>query len=265
MQNFDAPARDRLVQQCRRLAGELKQKAAKGASYEALEGIRQELRRSKEAYFDVLPRVPLSRCPHTNELLVRAFDPVGVDGLWWQEGQLIEFDEPAPPPTFQVLLGALNMNGKPPQGGPSEALVGPEVPYVIPRILEMPEMMAVVSEVRMANDYIAYPIAYFSTESPPPGSLTQSWRESQYSFQTPAGTPAWTVKTDPWDFDLERWVEVRKLQWVDPGDEDMQVRSGSWAEYPFRAVTGRREQQIIEGSDVWTEPPPSGEELEPFE
>jgi hypothetical protein len=63
-----------------------------------------------------------------------------------------------------VLRGAVNFNNLRPVAGRIEVWPGPEVPYVIPRLLEMPGMLAVISHIGMDTGYTVYPIAY-SAES----------------------------------------------------------------------------------------------------
>jgi hypothetical protein len=135
----------------------IKERSLKAAEADEL---KLETRRLKAAYFAGLPRLPLSCCPHTSAPLVKAFDPWGVDGYWWQEEESAPYQEPPPPPSFAVLTGALGLNGKPPKGGPRKpAHVGPDVPFVIPRILSLPTMVAVVRGITMENGYRAFPIA----------------------------------------------------------------------------------------------------------
>ena len=220
-----------------------------------------------QEYYDRLPRMTLSRCPYCKELLKHVFDPWGVDGLWWQESEATSCDEPETCPHFAVLLGAVNLNGLEPKGGSHgrEAHVGPEVPYVIPRVLDLPTMVAVISSLRMANGYTAYPIAYISDVAPPPGSLTQSWTRTTYSFRDAAGRHAWTVKTDPWDFELLRWVAKGKVRWIERSDPQFVLSEEGVTAFPYDNLLGRRERVIIEGNKLRTLPPPAGEEIDPFD
>ena len=218
-----------------------------------------------KTYFDRLPRRTLSRCPFCAAPLVRAFDPWGIEGFWWQHDETVPFEEPAAPPHFGVLLGAVNLNGQPPRGGRSPAHLGPEVPYVIPRLLEQPGLAAVVAAMPLTTGYTAYPIAYFSETPHPPGFYTQPWTKTQYDFQDAEGTWRWTLRHDPWDFDLRPWVERGKLRWIEPGDDTFTVQRGPWDAFPYRDLEGRREQLIIEDDTLTTIPPPSGEAIDPFE
>src|SRR5262245_60921179 len=123
-------------------------------------------RQAEAEYFEDAPRVALSCCPFDGKPLLRSFDPFGLDGLWWRTGATPE--EPPSCRHFCVLLGALDFAGNVPQAGDFEVHPGPGRPFVIPRLLDHPSMLAVISQFRMENGYLAYPIAYFAERRPPP-------------------------------------------------------------------------------------------------
>src|SRR5262245_33560632 len=96
-------------------------------------------------YFQRLPRVAVSCCPIDGKTLYRTIDPYGFDGLWWRSDAA-----PAEPPScphFCLLRGAVNLYARPVRSGDFAAQVGPEAPYVIPRILEKPGVLAVTSQI----------------------------------------------------------------------------------------------------------------------
>ena len=242
-------------------------KAVKDGSLKSgdLDALKREFRRLMSLYFDGLPRTALSRCPHTGTPLTRVFDPWGVDGYWWQEGELAKHEEASAPPTFAVLTGALDLRDKPPRGGPrEEAHVGPAVPFVIPRLLKMPGMIAVVSCVDLENGYRAYPVAYFSSERILPGTLTSTWCRTSYDWRDAAGNPSYTFPVDLWDFDLAPWIAQGKVRWIAPNDRSLKLLGKDDGHCPYVDLPGRRERQIIKGDAMRTEPPPSGERVDPF-
>lgn len=182
----------------------------------------------------------LSRCPFSGKPLVRAFDPWGIDGFWWQRDKIRNADEPPPPRHFLLLQGAVSLNGLPPKGGRHEALVGPEVPFVIPRILSREGVVAVISSITMANGYTAFPVAYYSMTQPEPGCLTQGWREDSYSYVDADGRPAWRIDAQPWDFDLRHWVQSGRVTWINQNDPLALVNEGSWADSRDAMTQSRR-------------------------
>lgn len=230
-----------------------------------LDELKREFRRLKSEYFAGLPRQAVSRCPHTAAPLVRVFDPWSVDGYWWQEGELAAYDEPVAGPTFAVLTGAVNLNGHPPKGGPrKEAHIGPDVPFVIPRLLKLPSMVAVISCVDMDCGYKAYPIAYFSQEKPKPGSLTSTWRRTSYEWRDEKNAPCFGYPTDPWDFELEPWIQQGKVMWIEPNDRGLKLVGKADGRCPYVGLPGQRGRQIIKGERLRMEPPPAGEVINPF-
>lgn len=240
----------------------IRQKTLSSADEDALKRTSRQL---KTAYFAGLPRIPLSKCPFTGQPLVRAFDPWGVDGFWWQEGEAGPCAEPPAPPTFAVLTGALSLAGKPPLGGPTaDAHVGPPVPYVIPRILNLPGMVAVISSIPLQCGYLAYPIAYFSQTKPAPGTLTSPWTRTSYAWVDADGDPSSSYPTDPWDFNLGPWIDQGKVRWIAGSDASFTVQSGSAAQCPYTGLEGAHVRQILRGDRVQTPPPPNGEEINPF-
>lgn len=232
----------------------------------AHERLRLEGDRLHRAYWDGVPRLPLSACPRCGQILHKAFDPWGIEGWFWQE-KMGEDDLVEPPscPHFAVLLGAVNLNGLPPRGGRYRAHLGPEVPYVIPRVLSLPGMAAVISTVPLENGYTTYPIAYFAEPLPKPFYLTSPWTRTTFNFTNDAGESRWTYKNDPWDFELEPWIAKGLLHWITPGDPSLRVVSTP-APCPYVGLTGRRQPIEIEGDRLYPISVPDGRDLgDPFE
>jgi hypothetical protein len=236
-----------------------------GAGYQEVEQLKRVFVDVRRAYYEQLPRVPMSRCPICNEVLRLSFDPWGVDGFWWQEKLPGDHAEPQPCPHFGLLQGAVNLNGQLPLGHPRvESFVGPAVPFVIPRVLQQRPVLAVISSIEMLNGYTAYPIVYYKGHDLPAGSFTQSWTRARYSFSDGRGGFPWRVDTDPWDFELTPWIERGKVVWIAPGDPDLQPRSHQDGPCPYAGLPGARERQYISDGRLWTRPAPAGEEIAPF-
>ena len=206
---------------------------------EALRTIGQKNQRTKESlrdartagvnnYFENLPRVPLSRCPFCEALHLRAFDPWGVDGLWWQHQEcIVPIQEPSPCPHFRFLQGAVHFGNRTPNGGHSDAVVGPDSPFVIPRILEMNGFVAVIAQIRIGDGFTGWPIAYFSDQPTNAWDLHQEWTKTTFRFKLPnRDRVAWKIADDPWDFDLRRWLASGALQWVAPNDPEWRLKRG---------------------------------------
>lgn len=260
-----AEERARLIDRVRDLERALHEGSRERPSmpYEERAALNEQEGAAEDEYFAGLPRVPMSRCPVCGKALVRAFDPWGLDGFWWQEKLRRKFDEPPACEHFRVLTGALGLNGRPPAGGTEESHPGPEVPYVIPRVLEYPTMVAVVAALPMLNGYTAYPIAYFSEQPPGKLMLANPWIFTSATTRTSKGA-IWTIFTDPWDFELLPWVERGQVRWIEPNGEGTVLSTKEAAEFPFAALPGARQKQVIIDDKRRLLAPPAGEEVDPF-
>jgi len=221
--------------------------------------------RKKDAlkqYFALLPTYTLSRCPHCEAPLRATFDPWGFDGFWWQEKRSGDKPEPQGCEHFRVLTGAVILAG-PPQGGGAQAHLGGDAPFVIPAVLKHPGMTAVLSEVPMAPQHRAYPIAYFSTQPPDAFGLANPWTRTSCTFTLPDGRVSFDYKTDPWDFNLKRYAESGALRWLDPKRTGA-VLNTPGEPLPFKLPEPPHHQLVLSGDYLDKLPPPSGEKIEPF-
>jgi hypothetical protein len=191
----------------------------------------------EQAYFELLPRLPLSTCPFDGRPLHRSFDPFGLDGLWWRRDAAPE--ETAACPHFCVLLGAVNFRGHTPPPVHFEVGCGPEAPFVIPRLLELPGVLAVISRLEMTAGHHAYPIAYFAERRPPPQQLTASWARNSYHYTTQLGEDRWRAPRETHDYDLAPWLEEGKVRWRPP-DDDTLALAGLSERCPFVGIEGAR-------------------------
>lgn len=217
-------------------------------------------------YGDRLPRVPFSRCPHTQVVLKRSFDPFALDGPWWHKSRTVKIEEPAAPPTFMVVLGALDLRGREPVEAVAPVLPGPAAPFVVPRLLRLPGMKAVISQLPVGTGDVAYPIAYFSEEPHPPARLHQPWLRQDMWYPNDSGGTSWGIKNDPWDFDLRPWIESGQLLWIRPGDADTTLRSHAEGEAcPYLDLPGERLPQTLGGGKRGVMDLPDGSPVLPFE
>jgi hypothetical protein len=216
-------------------------------------------------YADRLPRVIMGACPFTGAPLKRTFDPFGLDGPWWQEDREVELDEPSAPGTFRVLLGALALHNRTPSEVTASVLPGPEVPFVVPRLLGLPGMVAVVSRLELETGDIAYPISYYSTEEIPERKLHQFWLQQALWFELD-GASAWLIANDPWDFDLQPWISANKLRWIQPGDESGRVVGPeSGLPCPYVGLSGARAPQQLVAGEREIGDLPDGTPINPYE
>ena len=248
-------AHRRLILEIRELEPEISKLAAvSDPRWRELEQKRSALLRGIEPliqeYWNWVPAVRLSRCPFCQKDLARLFDPVDLAGFWWMDRTQRLRPEPECCEHFCLLLGAVNLNGLAPRGGLFECRPGPDMPYVIARILEMPTMTAVVSCIPMQCGYNAYPAVYFSQTPPNKGSLTQSWSRKEYRFTLEDGRSAWDITHEADDYDLTPWITRGKLRWfhegaLSPADASAQACLSGRQAHPFQNVAGKARSQIL--------------------
>lgn len=177
----------------------------------------------EQQYFRDLPRPAMAPCPFCGKPLHRSFDPFGLDGLWWRSDAQPE--EPTPCPHFCVLLGAVRLDAPPP---PAAFAVhpGPARPFLLPRLLELPGMTAVISQLPVEGG-LAWPVAYFAPRRPPVQHLAAGWGRTNLVYTTQLGEHAWRPAGDVPDFDLGPWVTGGRVRWCRPGTDRTVLDEGA--------------------------------------
>lgn len=216
-------------------------------------------------YGECLPAVPISRCPFCQTVLEYVFDPMGFDGMWWAKDDIVP-TQPPDEPHYRVLQGAVDFHGREPDEAEPNGCVlpGPSVPFVIPRLLQLPGMIAVVSNLTLPHEDAAYLIAYFSEKEIDPYELHECWGRESFGIQDEDGEDVtWGAANDLWDFELQPWIDQGRLKWIEPGDPKLVIKDSG--KCPYIGLPGIREPQVIEVGKLGTLPPPDGEPIDPFE
>jgi hypothetical protein len=163
---------------------------------------------------------------------------MGVDGLWWNCNQPLRPLQQLPV-DFIGLAGALRL-GSPLEKTPFEVRPGPEVPYVVPRLLALPGICAVLSQVQIGQ-HMGYAIAYFAEHPEQVANGINTWGTDFYEVVDSQGALTWSRDGDnaalDRDADLKPWMEAGKLLWIQPGDTSMTLRSDT-RPCPFLALKG---------------------------
>ncbi len=214
------------------------------------------LEQTLDEYLRRLPIVPLSCCPICQQPLLRSYDPFGLNGPWW----LSEAPRVVAPqcPHFCVLRGAVHFGARAPQGPEGGIHTGPEVPYVIPRLLEQPGMLAVITRLALESAVAVYTIGYFALRRPPAEELTADWPDARFAYTDAFGETGSREASDSWDFELAPWIERGKLAWWEPGAERPVVER-----CPYLDLPGRRAQLVVGPHGVEVSAPPSSRADEP--
>jgi hypothetical protein len=224
----------------------------KKLNYEKSE-IRKKLSNILLEYFENVEIISLSRCPICNEKLRHSFDKYGIDGFWWSESTRIkEILEPEHCKHFKLMQGAVNLNNLMPNGGIFRSLIGPEVPYVIPAILNNPDTYSVISSIKLEDGHIAYPIVYFSDKEISTGLGSGTWINYSYYLGNFEEEFISDKEEDKWDFNLRSWVQNGKLKWIEPNDNEFKISTKPLSQFPYYNIKGTKEIQILQGDNIWT-------------
>jgi hypothetical protein len=208
-----------------------------------------------DQYLAALPVVALSRSPLSGDLLEYAIDTAGVNGLWWNSSMPVRPLQTLPA-DFVGLAGALCV-GTPLESTPFEVRPGPEVPYVVPRLLALPGVCAVLTQLPI-GPHTGYAVCYFADHPELVANRVNTWGTDFYEVVDDQGTLMWSYDGDSAaldrDFDLTPWMEAGKLLWTLPGDTSMTLRSDTQA-CPFLALKGSQmDSTLFEGIRTEDEP-----------
>jgi hypothetical protein len=221
---------------------------------------RQDLLQQEEnlklRYQESLPQVPISRCPIDGSLVHKRMDIFGLDGLWWEVGasdelpigdsrHVITYTGALRAPSVDLAGAALTKRAR--------ILPGPEVPYVIPRLLHIPGVRCVISWVQLFSGRGgAYLTTYFAEPGFPAREAHQMWLRESFDFLDDVGHRRWRIATDRWDFDLVPWLRDRrdKVYWIAPSDPAMTAITGSPEQCPYVDAPGARFPREIKNGVV---------------
>jgi len=203
-----------------------------------------------ESYIKGLPIVPISRCPFTKETVNHSIDMFGIDGLWWNN-EVPQRPEEKLPKTFFAYTGALKTE-KPIEKFSFMCCPGPEIPFVVPRLLEQPEIKAVIYSIKVGN-HTAYPIFYFAEPMAYNVERINNWATEDYSYENANGdayADSYFMISEDYDFDLKKWIEQGKLLWIKPEDSSMALNESAEG-CPYIGLEGRKEISYIQDGEIW--------------
>jgi hypothetical protein len=174
--------------------------------------------------------------------------------------------------------GALNLNGHQPIEAHAPVTtvtnrsiyMAAGVPFVKPRVLNLPTMLAVIHSFPVAEKYTAYPVVYFAQEMPSQDDFCIPWACTEYvdfhhksNRQLKSKDHPKVVmiakRSDVQDYDLQKWVDKKKLFWVDPITENGLLTK---KEFPYASEVGKRHPYCIRDGVLTDLPNPVAREPE---
>ncbi len=176
-------------------------------------------------------------------------DTYGLDGWFWRYRSSARRAPESLPSTWLAMAGAMRIQ-PPVEDLPYVAMPGPDVPYVVPKMLATPGVRAVIAEVPVGG-HTGWAITYFGPREDVP-MLVNLWGTDSY----PVRGHEWATwgATMPWlpdyDFDLRPWLDSGSLLWIEPGDTSSALRSGADG-CPFVDLPGERQLVVTFKGQVW--------------
>jgi hypothetical protein len=224
----------------------------------------------RQRYMDSLPLAPISRCPIDGSLVRKRMDIFGLDGLWWEVSASDELPI-GDSRHFITYTGALRVSAADLASAAltkrARILPGPEVPYVIPRLLLMTGVRCVISWVPLFSGRGgAYLTTYFAETGFPGREAHQMWLRETFDFLDPVGHRRWRIATDRWDFDLVPWLRDGrdKVYWIAPSDPSMTLVTGPPEQCPYVDAHGARFPREIKNGTVRELPLPEPSSSEDY-
>ena len=211
---------------------------------------RAVMSQAADAYLDGLPIVPISRSPLSGEVFETAIDTFGIDGLWWAYDYEYRVHVPAPDDLF-AWTGALKVDGPLPDWS-LKAMPGPDVPFILPRLMALPGMTAVISSIQV-GPHVGFPICYYADPIPHGGERVDDWGIRSYTYQRPDGSLASAHSTqadEDKDFELRPWLQGGRVWWIAPGDDSLELHQGVDG-CPYLDLPGERRRRYVQEGDTW--------------
>ncbi len=248
MNEASAAERRAVLDEGNRLKAEAR-RVEEAEGYRAAAPLRRRRRELFTRYIEMLPEVPVARSPHSGAEVRWPIDVVDLDGWFWN------YDAPARrtpkvPAGWRMMNGAMRL-AEQITAAPFAASPGPGAPFVVPRILEQPGIVAVISQVEVGA-HTGWPITYFGPQ-PRNTAMENLWGAQSYPVFDDDGRFLGINEKVPrpseWDFDLLPWLESGKLWWIAPGDSTMTPRGGSDG-CPYLGIQGPRGIPYVENGQV---------------
>lgn len=203
-------------------------------------------------YVNGLPKLAVSRDPHTGNAISMRIDTFGLDGPWWDRAGPARgrFDRPW---TLTAMTGAMRL-GAPLEHTAHVVMPGPDRPFVVPRLLQE-SGRAVVSQLAV-GPHTAWLVLYFHLDPWNLGPRYNDWGDIWHHFVDANGEVQRVhvdERDEPIDLDLGRWIDVGRVLWIEPGDESLALREGRDG-CPFLDLAGHGRTQVVQEGQVVTMP-----------
>jgi hypothetical protein len=224
-----------------------------------------------------LPVYLLARCPFCGGRVSEGIDTFSLNGRTWHQKSFrgVGWFGPIPAltdeerqkyaymdlsggsdrPSFeaecdhvQCVDWCVNLDGQEPSevNGFSEKT---EVPHLITRLMNYPETLAVMNMLPLrridapgTRPFKIFFMTYFSEDRDLMRKVINSMNISDYDD--------YISIHPPWDYDLQKWVKLGRLYWLDPDDPEGKILTKSVDSFPYGNITGHREGLTIRDGKI---------------
>jgi hypothetical protein len=224
--------------------------------YEVLKGLDSEKKKRLELidqidnltddYFARLPIRLFSICPFVNEPLKLPIDPFGYEGHWWSSSRRVK----NVCPSYSVIRQAVHLNGNRSELAENKTVIlGPEVPYIIPRLLEFPTMVCVINKMQLECGYTFFSITYFSEKKLSSNELKcGAW---VYPYRG-----SFEKHQDSWSYDFNPFIAQKKIYWINESENCLRVEESQACDFEMFVGLGEQNEQRAELNHVKVFPAP---------
>jgi hypothetical protein len=239
-----AEERRRLMAEGTRLHKQAKALHAQGSTREGF-ALDDQVDAINARYRELLPDVMVARSPASGEVVRWPIDMMGLDAWFWDYLTPVRREAEPLPADWIAMTGAMRL-GEPVEHPPFAVVPGPDVPFVVPRILGADGVRAVVAEVPVGA-HTGWTTTYFG-EPPEDVTLVNVWGTNTYPVFEDSDWVGWDwdePTVAEYDFDLAPWLRSGKLLWLDADT----LRHGLDG-CPFVGLAGRRLITVIRNGVV---------------
>lgn len=224
----------------------------------------------RKAFFNNMPSILISQCPFCERELWMPTGPMFslTDNFWFRaysDGRGDIVDKGAVCEHLFCIDGALHLNGHTPvEARPWHSSstgkdwdyiwLASEVPFLKPRVMGLPGMVAVMTDFPIDKKYTAYPIVYFAQEALYPHyreDFCIPWATKVYVDNHGSGYFLNGKREDAQVYDLSTWLDQGKLYWLETHPDRHQLIQGTRETFPYLHLSGRQHPyKIVEGKVI---------------
>lgn len=227
------------------------------SQFEKLDELTVRKREVRSDFFTRQPNVLISICPYCHTFIWMGVGIFSLRDEFWYRIYSNGREEVTTSSQCEHLFcvdGALNLNNHNPTevyapitASRNYIYMGAEVPFIKPRLLSLPTMIAVIHSFPVADIYTAYPVVYYTEQHPSQEKFSLGWGRTEYvdSYQSDKSVTFSGKRSDVQEYHLQKWIIQKKVLWVEPESETT-LCGGDNISFPYDNLLGYRNPYAIE-------------------